>query len=64
MSLVGLLTATEKQVHLGSAPYQTDRVAFEKQFSLSESLGKVIPLPRSLHPHLRWWLQEENALQG
>ena len=29
-----------------------------------ESLKKVIPIPRSLHPHLRWWLQEDNVLQG
>ena len=29
-----------------------------------ESLEKIIPLPRSLHPHLRWWLEEDNVLQG
>ena len=29
-----------------------------------ESLEKIIPLPRSLHPHLQWWLEEDNVLQG
>ena len=24
----------------------------------------MIPIPRSLHPHLKWWLQEANVLQG
>ena len=29
-----------------------------------ESLEKVIPVPWSLHPHLRWWLEESNVLAG
>ena len=29
-----------------------------------ESLEKVIPFPRSLHPHLQWWLKEDNVLTG
>ena len=29
-----------------------------------ESLEKIIPLPRTLHPHLQWWLDEDNVLQG
>ena len=24
----------------------------------------MIPLPRSLHPHLQWWLREDNVLTG
>ena len=28
-----------------------------------ESLEVVIPVPRSLHPHLKWWLEESNILQ-
>ena len=24
----------------------------------------MIPVPRSLHPHLRWWLEESNVLPG
>ena len=51
MSLIGLLTATEKQVHLG-------------HWRVPESLEKVIPIPGSLHPHLRWWLEESNVLLG
>ena len=27
-------------------------------------LEKVIPILRSLHPHLQWWLEEDNVLQG
>ena len=29
-----------------------------------ESLEKVILIPRSLHPHLQWWLEESNVLLG
>ena len=29
-----------------------------------ESLEKVIPITRSLHSHLKWWLEEDNVLQG
>ena len=29
-----------------------------------ESLEKVISVPKSLHPHLRWWLEESNVLLG
>ena len=31
---------------------------------IPESLEKVIPIPSSLHPHLQWWLQEDNVLTG
>ena len=51
MSLIGLLTATEKQVHLGRLrPIQWH---LKNNWRLPESLEKVIPVPRSLHPHLR-----------
>ena len=29
-----------------------------------ESLEKIIPIPRALHPHLRWWLDEDYVLTG
>ena len=29
-----------------------------------ESLEKAIPIPTSLHPHLEWWLEEDNMLHG
>ena len=51
MSLIGLLTATEKP---RSTPYEANTVALEK----------VIPIPKSLHPHPKWWLEEDNVLQG
>ena len=36
----------------------------KNNWRVPESLEKVIPIPRSLHPHLQWWLEEENILQG
>ena len=51
-----------------STSYETYTVALEKQLEgtslLPESLEKVIPVPRSLQPHLRWWLEESNVLPG
>ena len=49
---------------LRPVPYETHTVALEKQLDDTGTLEKVIPIPRSLHPHLKWWLQEENVLQG
>ena len=46
MSLIGLLTATEKQVH--------------QNWRVPESLEKVIPVLKSFHPHLKWWMEESN----
>ena len=36
----------------------------KQNWRVPESLEKVIPVSRSLHPHLRWWLEESNVLQG
>ena len=36
----------------------------KNHWRIPESLEKVIPIPRSLHPHLQWWLQEDNVLTG
>ena len=52
VSLIGMLTTTEKnrfQWHL------------KQNWRVPESLEKVIPVPRSLHPHLNWWLEESNG---
>ena len=60
MPLIGLLTATEKQVHLGRfhiRPIQWHH------WKVPESLTKVIPIPRSLHPHLQWWRRKTMYLQ-
>ena len=36
----------------------------KNNWRVPESLEKVIPVPKSLHPHLRWWLEESNVLLG
>ena len=36
----------------------------KNNWRVSESLEKVIPVPRLLHPHLKWWLEENNMLPG
>ena len=64
ISLIGLLTATEKQIHLGRLHMRPPQWHLKKNWRTTESLEKVIPIPRSLHPHLHWWLEETNVLQG
>ena len=64
MSLIGLLTATEKQVHQGRLHMRPIQWHLKNNWRVPESLEKVIPVPRSLHPHLRWWLEESNVLPG
>ena len=64
MSLIGLLTATEKQVHLGRLHMRPIQWQLKSNWRILESLEKLIPLPRSLHPHLQWWLKENNVLTG
>ena len=64
MSLIGLLTATEKQVHLGRLHMRPIQWHLKNNWRVPESLEKIIPLPRALHPHLQWWLDEDNMLQG
>ena len=64
MSLIGLLTATEKQVHLGRLHMRPIQWHLKNNWRVPESLEKVIPAPRSLHPHLRWWLEKSNVLPG
>ena len=64
MSLIGLLTATEKQVHLGRLHMRPIQWHLKNNWRVPESLEKMIPVPKSLHPHLRWWLEESNVLLG
>ena len=64
MSLIGLLTATEKQVHLGRLHMRPIQWHLKNTWRVPESLEKVVPIPRSLHPHLQWWLKEDNVLTG
>ena len=64
MSLIGLLTATEKQVNLGRLNMRPLQWHLKNNWRVPESLEKVMPIPRSLHPHLKWWLEESNVLPG
>ena len=64
ISLIGLLTSTEKRVHLGRLHMRPIQWHLKNHWRVLESLEKVIPIPRSLHPHLQWWLEEDNVLQG
>ena len=64
MSLIGLLTATEKQVYLGRLHMRPIQWHLKNNWRVPEALEKIIPVPRSLHPHLEWWLDEGKVLQG
>ena len=64
MSLIGLLTATEKQVPLGRLHMRPIQWHLKRHWRVTESLEKEIPVPRSLHPHLLWWTKETNVLTG
>ena len=45
MSLIGLLTATEKQVHLGRLRMRPIQWHLKNNWRVPESLEKVIPIP-------------------
>ena len=64
MSLIGLLTATEKQVWSGRLHMRPIQWHLKRHWHVPEVLEKVIPVPVSLHPHLDWWLDEGNVLRG
>ena len=64
MSLIGLLTATEKQVLSGRLHMRPIQWHLKRHWHVPEVLEKVIPVPPSLHPHLDWWLDESNVLGG
>ena len=62
ISLIGLLTATEKHLRrMHMRPIQWHLI---NNWRVPESLETVIQIPRSLHPHLQWWLKEDNILTG
>ena len=64
MSLIGLLTTTEKQVYLDRLHMRPIQWHLKNNCRVPESLEKVIPIPTSLHSHLEWWSEEDNVLQG
>ena len=44
------------------SPHEADKVALEEQLEGTRITRKGDP--GSLHCHLKWWLQEDNVLQG
>ena len=64
MSLVGLLTATAKQVWLDRLHMRPIQWHLKRHWHVPEVLEKVIPVPHSLHHHMGWWLNEQNVLEG
>ena len=46
----------------GATSYEAHTWHLKNNWRVPESLEKVIPIPRSLHPHLKWWLEESNVL--
>ena len=50
MSLIGLLTATDKQVHLGRLHMRPIQWHLKNNWRVPESLEKVIPVPKSPPP--------------
>ena len=62
MSLIGLLTATEKQVLSGRLHMRPIQCHLKCHWHVPEILEKVIPVLKSLHPHLDWWLDGDNVL--
>ena len=59
MSLIGLLTATEKQVHLGRLHMRPIQWHLKNNWRVPESLDKMIQIPRSLHPHFGTQTQQQ-----
>ena len=64
MSLIGLLTGTEKEVESGRLHMRPIQWHLKKHWHVPESLEKLIPIPRSLHVHLKWWLETDKVLKG
>ena len=64
MSLIGLLTTTEKQVWSGRLHMRPIQWHLKRHWHVPEVLEKIIPIPQLLHPHLDWWLDESNVLRG
>ena len=59
VSLIGLLTDTEKQVYLGRFHMIPVQWHLKSYWNIPESLEKVIPIP-----HLKWCLEKANVLQS
>ena len=64
MLLISLLIAIEKQLHFGWLHMRPIQWHVKNHWRIPESLEKEILIPRSLDPHLKWWLQETNVFQS
>ena len=62
MSLIGFLTATEKQAPSGRLHMRPIQWHLKQNWHIPESREKNILIPTVFHPHLNWWLQEDNVL--
>ena len=57
------VTDSHRETSAPSSPrYEADKVALEEQLEGTKITRKGDPI--SLYPHLKWWLQEDNVLQG
>ena len=56
--------ATGKQVCSGRLHMRPIQWHLKRHWHVPEILEKIIPVPMSLHPHLDWWLNKDNVLQG
>ena len=62
--LAWFTNSCRKQVHLGRLHMRPIQWHLKTQLEGTRTTRKVIPIPRSLHPHLQWWLKEDNVLTG
>ena len=56
--------SNKKQVHLGRLHMRPIQWHLKNNWRVPKSLDKVIPVPESLHPHLKWWMEESNVVTG
>ena len=54
----------QKQVPSGCLHMRSIQWHLKANSHVPESLEKLTPIPKSLHKHLEWWLQEHNVLEG
>ena len=56
------VTDSHREASARSPPHKANKVALEEQLKGTRITRKGDP--SSLHPRLKWWLQEDNVLQG
>ena len=58
------ITYSQKQVWSGRLHMRPIQWHLKQHWYVSEILEEIIPIPKSLHPHLDWWLDERNVSSG